>query len=96
MGRFIGVRRDGQLAAMAGERMAMDGLVEVSGVCVDPAFRGQGLAMRLSALVAGDIERRGLTPFLHAWKANAPAIALYRKLGFSLRREVNVAVMRRA
>ncbi|MGH6951577.1 MAG: GNAT family N-acetyltransferase [Vitreimonas sp.] len=95
MGRFIGVRRDGRLAAMAGERMAMEGLVEVSGVCVDPAFRGQGLAARLSALVAGDIQRRGQTPFLHAWKSNAAAIALYRKLGFDLRREVHVAVLRK-
>ncbi len=92
MGRFIGVRRAGKLIAMAGERMAMDDFVEVSGVCVDPASRGLGLAGRLSALVAARIQARGQTPFLHAWKSNAPAITLYRKLGFALRREMCVAV----
>lgn len=96
MGRFIGVRREGKLAAMAGERMAMPGFIEVSGVCVDAGFRGQGLAERLSALVSADIQARGQTPFLHAWKSNAPAISLYRKLGFDVRREVHVAVLRKA
>lgn len=96
MGRFIGVRREGRLAAMAGERMAMPGFIEVSGVCVDAEFRGQGLAERLSTLVSADIQARGQTPFLHAWKSNAPAISLYRKLGFDMRRDVHVAVLRKA
>ncbi|SIQ13862.1 GNAT family N-acetyltransferase [Pseudacidovorax sp. RU35E] len=95
MGRFIGVRIDGRLAAMAGERMRFPGHVEVSGVCTHPDFRGQGLAWRLSAAVAADIQQRGDTPFLHAWTANTAAISLYEALGFVVRTRVHVAVLRR-
>lgn len=96
MGRFIGWRVDGRLVAMAGERMRLPGHVEVSGVCTHPDFRGRGLARRLSAAVAADIQRRGEQPFLHAWSTNTAAIALYESLGFEVRTTVNVAVLQRA
>ena len=96
MGDFFGVRRDGRLAAMAGERMRPPGYVELSGVCTDPDFRGEGLATRLSAHVTRAILARGETPFLHAWQDNTRAIALYEKLGYRIRREMNVAVFERA
>lgn len=92
MGRFIGVRIDGRLAAMAGERMRFPGFTEVSGVCVHPDFRGRGLARRLSACVAANIEARGDTPFLHSWTTNTAAISLYESLGFRIRAEVNVTI----
>ena len=95
MGRFIGLRIDGRLAAMAGERMRFAGHVEVSGVCTHPDFQGRGLARKLSAAVTADIQRRGELPFLHAWATNTAAIALYESLGFKLRTMVNVAVLRR-
>jgi len=95
MGSFLGIRSDGRLAAMAGERMRFPGHTEVSGVCTHPDFRGRGLARRLSAAVAQRIQARGDQAFLHAWKANRAAIALYAKLGFVLRAEVNVAELRR-
>jgi predicted GNAT family acetyltransferase len=96
MGTFIGVRIDGQLAAMAGERMRLPGYTEISGVCTHPDFRGRGLARMLSAVVAERIQARGEQPFLHAWKTNQPAISLYEQLGFRMRSEVNVAVLARA
>ncbi len=95
MGRFVGIRRGGRLAAMAGERMRFPGYTEVSGVCTHPDFRGQGLARRLSAAVTANIQRRGDVAFLHAWSGNTPAIALYRGLGFALRASVHVAVLER-
>ncbi len=95
MGRFIGVRIDGRLAAMAGERMRFPGHVEVSGVCTHPDFRGRGLARRLSAAVTANIQRRGERPFLHSWATNTAAIALYESLGFEVRTAMNVAVLRR-
>jgi len=95
MGRFFGIRIDGRLAAMAGERFHFPGYTEVSGVCTHPDFRGQGLARRLSRHVAAAIAARGETAFLHAWKNNVAAIALYRSLGFQWRCDVNVAVVER-
>jgi predicted GNAT family acetyltransferase len=96
MGDFFGIRVDGRLAAMAGERFRCPGYCEVSAVCSHPDFRGAGLARRLTALVTARILARGDTPFLHAWKSNAPAIALYESLGFSLRAEIDVVQLERA
>lgn len=95
MGRFIGIRLEGRLAAMAGERMRFPGHVEVSGVCTHPDFRGRGLARRLSAAVTADIQRRGAQAFLHAWVSNTAAIALYESLGFVTRTTLNIAVLKR-
>lgn len=95
MGRFLGVRIQGRLAAMAGERMHFTGATEVSGVCTHPDFRGRGLARRLSSVVAHAIQQRGEQPFLHAWVTNRAAITLYESLGFQTRTEVQVAVLAR-
>ena len=95
MGHFRGVRIDGRLAAMAGERMRFPGYTEVSGVCTHPDFRGRGLARRLSAAVVAGIQARGDRAFLHAWRTNQAAISLYEALGFELRAEVNVSVLKR-
>lgn len=96
MGRFIGIRIGGRLAAMAGERMRPAGHVEISGVCTHPDFRGRGLARRLSAAVAQAIEAEGERPFLHAWRTNEAAIALYTGLGFVPRADMQIAVVARA
>jgi predicted GNAT family acetyltransferase len=95
MGTFLGIRVDGRLAAMAGERMRFPSYTEVSGVCTHPDFRGRGFARRLSAAVLADIEARGDQAFLHAGKSNHAAITLYESLGFELRTEVNVSVLER-
>lgn len=93
LGGFIGVRIDGRLAAMAGERMKPEGFTEVSGVCAHPDFRGRGLGAALSRVVADRILARGETPFLHAWHDNAQAIGLYETLGFRIRTRVNVVLL---
>jgi ribosomal protein S18 acetylase RimI-like enzyme len=85
LGQFYGVRIDGRLAAMAGERMSLAGYREVSGVCTHPDFRGRGLAMRLCAKVISQIVVRGERPFLHAYASNTGAISVYEKLGFAIR-----------
>lgn len=95
MGHFRGVRVEGRLAAMAGERMRFPGYTEVSGVCTHPDFRGLGLARRLSAAVVAGIQAGGERAFLHAWKTNHAAISLYERLGFAIRAEVNAVVLRR-
>lgn len=94
-GGFIGIRIDGRLAAMAGERLKPQGYCEVSGVCTHPDFRGRGLAGLLSRIVANRIAARGETPFLHAYTSNAGAIRLYESLGFRIRTDVSVLVLRR-
>jgi predicted GNAT family acetyltransferase len=84
MGNYIGMRDGGRLIAMAGERMRIDGYVEISAVCVDENWRGKGLAGRLIQVLRGEIERREETPFLHVFGENHAAIALYERLGFEV------------
>jgi ribosomal protein S18 acetylase RimI-like enzyme len=84
MGRYLGIREGGRLIAMAGERLRPPGWTEVSAVCTDPEFRGQGLAARLTLAVAAGILERGELPFLHAAAANTNAIRLYEGLGFQV------------
>lgn len=93
LSQFVGVKHDGKLVAMAGERMKTTGFAEVSGVCTYPEFRGRGYAAGLMRLVANRIIARGETPFLHTYADNAGAIALYKTLGFRFRREVTLTVL---
>lgn len=86
MGAYYGIRREGALVAMAGERLRPPGWTEISAVCTDPAYRGQGLATRMIRHVAAGIGARGDTPFLHAAAANTSAVKLYESIGFALRR----------
>ncbi|MDI5972341.1 GNAT family N-acetyltransferase [Streptomyces sp. SL13] len=88
LGGYLGIRRGGALVAMAGERLHLPGWTEISAVCTDPAFRGQGLAGRLVAAVAAGIRARGGRPMLHAAGDNTGAIRLYESMGFRLHRTV--------
>lgn len=93
MGRYFGVRENGLLIAMAGERMALTGFTEISAVCVDPEMRGRGLARGLVGHVAAGILERGERPFLHAYANNQPAISLYRSMGFVLRSRMYIETL---
>jgi ribosomal protein S18 acetylase RimI-like enzyme len=93
-GGYVGVRRQGRLIAMAGERLHLPGLAEVSAVSTDPDHRRQGLAELLIRTVAAGISERGETPFLHTDESNAGAIHLYQAIGFTLRRPVTFTVVR--
>lgn len=93
LGSYLGIRRDGQLIAMAGERLHPDGWTEISTVCTDETWRGHGLAGRLIRAVGAVIRARGDLPFLHALATN-PAIGLYEKLGFRHRRATTFGAAR--
>ena len=94
LGTYLGIRRDGVLVAMAGERLHPPGFTEISAVCTDASVRGQGLATRLVLAVAARIQERGETPFLHAAGTNTNAIRLYETLGFRLRQRPNFTALR--
>jgi ribosomal protein S18 acetylase RimI-like enzyme len=94
LGGYVGIRRKGALVAMAGERLRPPGWSEISAVCTDADFRGEGMATRLTLAVASAITDRGEMPFLHAAADNVNAIRLYESLGFRLRRTATFVVMR--
>lgn len=96
LGRFVGLRQDGALIAMAGERMKPQGYTEVSGVCTHPDARGRGYAGLLMREVISHILARGEIAFLHTYPDNAPAIALYEALGFVKRQDMTALVYERS
>ena len=96
LGTFFGIRIDGRLAAMAGERMKPGNYTEITAVCVHPDFRGRGFAQVLLAAVSRQIIARGEIPFLHVFSHNDSAFALYRRQGMQIRRRMWVTVLRRA
>ena len=92
-GGYFGIRRDGQLVAMAGERMRPPGYAEVSAVATHPDHRGRGLGTRLVRTVSNAIVGRGERPFLHVAHENETAIRLYAAMGFTTRRDVEFTVV---
>ena len=95
LGTFLGVKIDGRLVAMAGERMKPAVYTEITAVCVHPDFRGRGYAQMLLGAVARQISARGEIPFLHVFSDNDSAIALYRRQGMEIRRRLHVTVVGR-
>jgi ribosomal protein S18 acetylase RimI-like enzyme len=84
MGTYYGIRVDGELVAMAGERIALPGLQEISAVCTHPAHTGKGYARNLMIRLMNDHARNGFRSFLHVANSNRRAIALYEHLGFRI------------
>ena len=95
LGRFIGIRENGRLLAMAGERMWVGDCREVSGICTHPDALGRGFARMLTGRIVNGILRAGETPFLHVRSANARAIGIYETLGFVWRAEFALLHARR-
>lgn len=88
MGTYIGIRENGALVAMAGERLRPPGWTEISAVCTAPGAQGRGYASQLVTALVTSIMARGDRPFLHVIKSNTAAVSLYERLGFRVREQV--------
>lgn len=95
LGTYIGIRRDGQLAAMAGERLKLPGHTEISAVCTHPAHTGHGYATSLVAEMVARIAARGERPILHSRANNTRAVDIYRRLGFAVSHTFHLMVVQR-
>jgi predicted GNAT family acetyltransferase len=96
LGTYLGIRIEGQLAAMAGERLHLPGYTEISAVCTHPNHVGRGYARTLMVELIRQIRNRNEIPILHVRPENARAIELYRRLGFADRHLSRYAVIRKS
>jgi GNAT superfamily N-acetyltransferase len=95
LGAYLGIRHDGVLVAMAGERFHLEGWTEISAVCTKADYRGRGLASQLIGALMVGIQRRSQRVFLHALSTNTGAIGLYEQLGFRVRQTTTITVVMR-
>ncbi len=95
LGRYIGIRQQGQLISMAGERRRLQGYSEISAVCTHPDHQGKGYARLLISQLVNENWRRASVPFLHVRPQNVRAIQLYQHLNFYTRGEVHIVVLQR-
>lgn len=84
IGNFYGIKEDGRVVAMAGERLQLDGYSEVSGVCTHPDYRKRGYGGGLTLFKCKQVLDRGDIPFLGVFEENSGAVRLYLKLGFKI------------
>ena len=91
LGEYLGIFDGTRLVAMAGERLALAGWQEISGVCTHPDFVGRGYARRLTQALLRRQRRRGVRSFLHVSEENAAARRLYEAMGFAVRAALPIA-----
>lgn len=88
LGQYYGIRKEGQLVAVAGERTKITGLVEVSAVCTHPSFTGRGYAQQLVTQIVNSNVAAGISLYLHFLTTNDRARKVYERLGFRDRRPI--------
>lgn len=94
-GNYQGIFKDGRLVAMAGQRLHPFGYHEVSAVCTHPDYNGRGYAGKLILNQLKLMKVASETPILHVKADNAKAIRLYKKLGFTERKEICIYRMQK-
>lgn len=83
--RWVGARDDeGQLLAIGSVHRLATGVAHLAGIVVHADQRGRGLGAAVTeALTSREIEERGVCT-LGVYTANAPAVRLYRRLGYEV------------
>jgi predicted GNAT family acetyltransferase len=94
-GGYHGIHDAGRLVSMTGPRLRVPGFTEVSAVCTYPEYRGRGYAQALVSAVSQGIFARGETPILGVRLDNSSAVRVYKRAGFTVRRNLHVVVVKR-
>ena len=94
LGTYLGIRSDGKLVAMAGERLKVPGYTEVSAVCTHPEHTGQGYAQVLMMELMRRIRTEGKHHSFMSGEDNVRAVQIYERLGFRVRVLLHYVLLR--
>ena len=94
-GGYRGIFNEGNLVAMGGQRLKSNGYTEISAICSHPDHNGKGYGRRIMYAVIRDIMAVGNVPYLHVRADNTRAVALYKRLGFVICRDMNFYVLKK-
>lgn len=92
-GYYFGIFENEMLVAMTGQRLHVQNSTEISAVCTHPDHSGKGYAYSLLQHQLQLILQQGQQPFLHVREDNDRAISLYKRLGFTISRNMNFYFM---
>jgi ribosomal protein S18 acetylase RimI-like enzyme len=83
-GVFYGVKVEDTMVSVAGTHLVAptERIGAVGNIYTHPAYRGRGHAASCTTAVCTELLARGLTVVLNVGVHNAPALDLYRRLGF--------------
>jgi GNAT superfamily N-acetyltransferase len=95
MGDYFGIFKEAKLVAIAGERLTMYGLTEISAVVTHPHHQGRRYAQQLMTVLHEKNLQCGSIPFLHTGHKNERAIGIYEMLGYTRRRIINATKIKR-
>jgi len=95
-GHYHGIFENGELAAMAGQRLHAFNYAEISAVCTHPDHTGKGYARQLLIHQINRIQAAGEISYLHVRSDNDRAIKVYESLGFVTRCNVWFSVIQKA